>query len=224
MSSITRSNTFRYWFNQGLSAKLTGAPQSIMTYCFSFDTSLKWTKILSGTSIVSTSHIFTSNGVFWTYLLKPLMNLCFSTQLLHLQAWHSSCWSWDLSLDCCLSWDFDEFFFLSPDFDLEFQRDLCVPTLTDDEWDRAINADNGTLLINLIKETMCPSYTIQSIGIAGRCVPDFGLIQDSAENSNMTDANDNPISKWGFLKWLNVYLFISSSLSVRENFNVIQIF
>ena len=52
-------------------------------------------------------------------------------------------------------------------------------------------------MINLIKERMCPSYTIQSIGIAGRCVPDFGLIQDSAENSNMTDANDNPISKWG---------------------------
>ena len=69
--------------------------------------------------------------------------------------------------------------------------------MTDDEWESAISASSGDLLINLIKERTCPSYTIQSIGIAGRCVPDFGLIQDSAENSNMTDANDNPISKWG---------------------------
>ena len=81
-----------------------------------------------------------------------------------------------------------------PDFDLKFQRNLCVPTLKEEEWTNAINADNGDPLRALINERKCPSYTIKSIGIAGRCVPDFGLIQDQTDNStSMTDANGNPI-------------------------------
>jgi len=81
-----------------------------------------------------------------------------------------------------------------PDFDLKFQRNLCVPTLKEEEWTNAINADNGDPLRALINERKCPSYTIKSIGIAGRCVPDFGLIQDKTDNStSMTDANGNDI-------------------------------
>jgi len=81
-----------------------------------------------------------------------------------------------------------------PDFDLEFQRNLCVPTLTEEEWTNAINADNGDPLRALINERKCPSYTIESIGIAGRCVPDFGLIQDQTDNrTSMTDVNGNNI-------------------------------
>ena len=81
-----------------------------------------------------------------------------------------------------------------PDFDLEFQRNLCVPTLKEEEWTSAINADNGDRLRALINERKCPSYTIESIGIAGRCVPDFGLIQDQTDNrTSMTDVNGNNI-------------------------------
>ena len=81
-----------------------------------------------------------------------------------------------------------------PDFDLEFQRNLCVPSMTDAEWDSATSADNGEPLINLINERKCPAYTIESIGIAGRCVPDFGLIQDQTDNStSMKDDNGNDI-------------------------------
>ena len=83
-----------------------------------------------------------------------------------------------------------------PDFDLEFQRKLCVPSLTDEEWTSAVSAStSGDLLIKLINERKCPAYTIQSIGIAGRCVPDFGLIQGQTDNStSMNDANGNPIA------------------------------
>ena len=81
-----------------------------------------------------------------------------------------------------------------PDFNLEFQRKLCVPWMTDAEWESAVAADTGDPLIKLINARKCPAYTIQSIGIAGRCVPDFGLIQDKTDNStSMTDANGNDI-------------------------------
>jgi len=81
-----------------------------------------------------------------------------------------------------------------PDFDLKFQRKLCVPSLTEEEWTSAVTDTSGDPLIKLINERKCPAYTIQSIGIAGRCVPDFGLIQGQTDNStSMTDANGNPI-------------------------------
>ena len=81
-----------------------------------------------------------------------------------------------------------------PDFDLKFQRKLCVPSLTDEDWTSAVTDTSGDPLIKLINERKCPAYTIQSIGIAGRCVPDFGLIQGQTDNStSMTDANGNPI-------------------------------
>ena len=83
-----------------------------------------------------------------------------------------------------------------PDFDLEFQRKLCIPSMTDAEWESAIAADTGDPLIDLINARKCPAYTIQSIGIAGRCVPDFGLIQDKTDNStSMNDVNGNPIEQ-----------------------------
>ena len=81
-----------------------------------------------------------------------------------------------------------------PDFDLDFQRSLCVPYLTDAEWDDAISSQGG--LIALINQKKCPAYTIASIGIAQRCVPDFGLIPDGVENGTIvTDANNQDIQK-----------------------------
>ena len=108
-----------------------------------------------------------------------------------------------------------------PDFDLEFQRNLCVPTLTDDEWDRAINADNGTLLINLIKKKKCPAYTVESIGLAGRCVPDFGLIPDDAQNTTqVTDDNNNPIQGEGGI--VNMQDVLDSIKSIIDILNLQQ--
>ena len=82
-----------------------------------------------------------------------------------------------------------------PDFDLKFQRKLCIPSLTEEEWTSAVTDTSRDPLIKLINERKCPAYTIQSIGIAGRCVPDFGLIQGQTDNStSMNDANGNPIA------------------------------
>merc|ERR1719239_1937001 len=68
--------------------------------------------------------------------------------------------------------------------------------MTDAEWESAVAADKGDPLIDLINARTCPAYTIQSIGIAGRCVPDFGLIQDKTDNSSsMNDVNGNPIEQ-----------------------------
>ena len=81
-----------------------------------------------------------------------------------------------------------------PDFDLDFQRSLCVPYLTDAEWEDAISSQGG--LIALINQKKCPAYTIASIGIAQRCVPDFGLIPDGVDNgTTVTDPNKNDIQK-----------------------------
>ena len=83
-----------------------------------------------------------------------------------------------------------------PDFDLDFQRSLCVPYLTDAEWENAISSQSGKELIALINQKKCPAYTIASIGIAQRCVPDFGLIPDGADNgTTVTDPNKNDIQK-----------------------------
>ena len=83
-----------------------------------------------------------------------------------------------------------------PDFDLDFQRSLCVPYLTDAEWENAISSQSGKELIALINQKKCPAYTIASIGIAQRCVPDFGLIPDGVENgTTVTDPNQNDIQK-----------------------------
>ena len=84
-----------------------------------------------------------------------------------------------------------------PDFDLDFQRSLCVPYLTDADWEDAIKGgQNGTKLRTLINKKKCPAYTIASIGIAQRCVPDFGLIPDGVENgTTVTDENKNDIQK-----------------------------
>ena len=79
-----------------------------------------------------------------------------------------------------------------PDFDLDFQRSLCVPYLTDAEWENAISSQGG--LIALINQKKCPAYTIASIGIAQRCVPDFGLFPDGVSNdTSVTDANNQDI-------------------------------
>ena len=82
-----------------------------------------------------------------------------------------------------------------PDFDLDFQRSLCVPYLTDAEWEDAIKGgQDGTKLRTLINHKKCPAYTIASIGIAQRCVPDFGLIPDGVSNdTSVTDANNQDI-------------------------------
>ena len=83
-----------------------------------------------------------------------------------------------------------------PDFDLDFQRSLCVPYLTDAEWENAISSQSGKELIALINQKKCPAYTIASIGIAQRCVPDFGLIPDGVDNgTTVTDPNKNDIQK-----------------------------
>ena len=83
-----------------------------------------------------------------------------------------------------------------PDFDLDFQRSLCVPYLTDAEWEDAVSSQDGTQLRDLISHKKCPAYTIASIGIAQRCVPDFGLIPDGADNgTTVTDPNKNDIQK-----------------------------
>jgi len=80
-------------------------------------------------------------------------------------------------------------------FDLDFQRQLCIASLTDEEWEDATNADDGDLLKLLIDQRKCPAYTLESSPIGGRCVPDFGLIDESTDNTTtMEDADGNPIS------------------------------
>ena len=78
-----------------------------------------------------------------------------------------------------------------PNFDLAAQRQYCVPTLTDAEWDEAIV--DSTKLIALISGRKCPAYTLESIPIAGRCVPDFGLIQDKGNESSIEDSDGHDI-------------------------------
>ena len=83
-------------------------------------------------------------------------------------------------------------------FDFDFQRSFCKPDLTDDAWDNAKNSNDGELLLGLIKDRKCPAYTLESISLAGRCVPDFGIISgqnDTFTNTtSMTDQDDNNIS------------------------------
>ena len=110
-----------------------------------------------------------------------------------------------------------------PDFDLEFQRKLCVPWMTDAEWESAVAADTGDPLIKLINARKCPAYTIQSIGIAGRCVPDFGLIQDKTDNStSMKDDNENPI-KQGDGEIVDVGDVLDSIKSIVDLLNLQQL-
>ena len=93
--------------------------------------------------------------------------------------------------------------------------------MTDDEWDSAINANTGTLLINLIKEKKCPAYTVESIGLAGRCVPDFGLIPDDAQNTTqVTDDNNNPIQGEGGI--VNMQDVLDSIKSIIDILNLQQ--
>jgi len=110
-----------------------------------------------------------------------------------------------------------------PDFDLEFQRNLCIPSMTNAEWNNAITADSGEPLIKLINERKCPAYTIKSIGIAGRCVPDFGLIQDQTDNStSMQDDNNNDI-KQGDGEIVDVGDVLDSIKSIVDLLNLQQL-
>ena len=110
-----------------------------------------------------------------------------------------------------------------PDFDLEFQRNLCIPSMTNAEWDNAVADTSGQPLIKLINERKCPAYTIKSIGIAGRCVPDFGLIQDQTDNTtSMKDDNENPI-KQGDGEIVDVGDVLDSIKSIVDLLNLQQL-
>jgi hypothetical protein len=80
------------------------------------------------------------------------------------------------------------------DFDLDFQRKLCVPSLSDDEWTTAVASGQG--IRDLIKQRKCPAYTLSSLPVAGRCVPDFGIINHNTTTTDttMTDDEGNHIN------------------------------
>jgi len=78
-----------------------------------------------------------------------------------------------------------------PDFDISAQRQYCVPSLKDSEWDEAIK--DATKIIELITGRKCPAYVLESIPIAGRCVPDFGLLNGKNNDSSITDKEGEDI-------------------------------
>lgn len=78
-------------------------------------------------------------------------------------------------------------------FNVTAQKQYCVPSVTEEEWKEAVADTTGQGLIKLVKERKCPAYTLGSIPIAGRCVPDFGLIKDKKNGTLMTDQNENEI-------------------------------
>jgi len=79
---------------------------------------------------------------------------------------------------------------------LEKNRKFCVP-MTDDEWNNA--KKNPTQLMD---DRKCPSYTLESFPVLGRCVPDFGIldkyqnkddeIKDDEGNSIQTGGDEDP--------------------------------
>ena len=80
-------------------------------------------------------------------------------------------------------------------FDLEYQRQFCVADLSDADWSAALGDDgkgDGRKLMELINTRKCPSYMIESVSLIGRCIPDFGLAEDS--NSTITDTDGNNIA------------------------------
>ena len=78
-------------------------------------------------------------------------------------------------------------------FNLTYQRMFCVPSLSEEEWTDATNDKTGERLLKLIKTRKCPAYTLSSIGIAGRCVPDFGILSGKTNETVMEDDSGNYI-------------------------------
>ena len=76
------------------------------------------------------------------------------------------------------------------DFDINYQRQFCVP-LTDDEWDQAVDDQSGDELLKLIDDRKCPSYTLESKPIVGRCLPDFGLVEGNGSNTIKDEEGNN---------------------------------
>ena len=94
-------------------------------------------------------------------------------------------------------------------FDPDYQRQFCVPELTDTEWQDAKDDESGEKFMALISKKKCPSFTMESSAIIGRCLPNFGLIEVNPLNEfssflnslikdkpagNVTDAEGNPIA------------------------------
>ena len=53
---------------------------------------------------------------------------------------------------------------------------------------------SGNLLLELISQNKCPSFTLESTPIIGRCLPDFGLIENKENETNIDDADGNHIA------------------------------
>ena len=81
-----------------------------------------------------------------------------------------------------------------PEFVIGDQRQFCVPALNNTEWDEAVADTSGEKLLDLIKQRKCPAYMLESIPIASRCVPDFGLVNGKDNGTVMMDADNNTIS------------------------------
>jgi len=85
--------------------------------------------------------------------------------------------------------------FPDKNFDIDTQKQYCIPSLKDSEWDAAKNDPNK--IIDLIKGRKCPAYILESIPIAGRCVPSFGLIEGKDNTSSITDSAGGDIQDDG---------------------------
>ena len=84
------------------------------------------------------------------------------------------------------------------DFDIDYQRQFCVPELTEEQWSAA--KDDGKKLMELIDTRKCPPYTLESVDIVGRCLPDFGLVSGKNNDTEIKDeAGNNIDSPGGFL-------------------------
>jgi len=99
---------------------------------------------------------------------------------------------------------------------LETYREYCLP-MTDAEWEEAKKDPD-----NLMKNRICPSYTLSSIPVIGRCVPDFGIIENLPEkNTTITDGDGgklqdedgNTIDAEGVFK---VIKYLTELLNARE--------
>jgi len=82
---------------------------------------------------------------------------------------------------------------LFPKFNISEQRQFCVLSLNDTVWNEAVADSSGEKLLKLISARKCPAYTLESIPIAGRCVPSFGLVEGKQNETTIKDEDENTI-------------------------------
>jgi len=78
-------------------------------------------------------------------------------------------------------------------FSFDYQRQFCTD-VNDTEWNNAVADQSGDLLLELISKNKCPSFTLESTPIIGRCLPDFGLIKNKVNETTIDDADGNHIA------------------------------